>query len=108
MTLSAAEPWGLALDAVPGAAFHAVTDGIAWLRIEDGRIAEHWANRDDQAMFRQLGIHPPDSTPETLTAPEVAAALPAMYVASRSVSVRSSENDAPTMSLLPELVTVIV
>ncbi len=33
-TLDAAEPWGLALDAVPGAAFHAVTDGIAWLRIE--------------------------------------------------------------------------
>src|SRR6266705_1742402 len=32
-TLSAAEPWGLALDAVPGAAFHAVTDGTAWLRI---------------------------------------------------------------------------
>lgn len=27
------EPWGLALDAVPGAAFHAVTDGLAWLRI---------------------------------------------------------------------------
>ena len=32
-TLNAAEPWGLALDAVPGAAFHAVTDGVAWLRI---------------------------------------------------------------------------
>jgi AraC-like DNA-binding protein len=32
-TLDAAEPWGLALDAVPGAAFHAVTDGLAWLRI---------------------------------------------------------------------------
>ena len=32
-TLSAAEPWGLTLDAVPGAAFHAVTDGTAWLRI---------------------------------------------------------------------------
>jgi len=32
-TLSAAEPWGLTLDAVPGAAFHAVTDGIAWLRV---------------------------------------------------------------------------
>jgi hypothetical protein len=28
-TLDAAEPWGLALDAVPGAAFHAVTDGLA-------------------------------------------------------------------------------
>jgi AraC-like DNA-binding protein len=34
-TVSAAEPWGLALDAVPGAAFHAVTDGIAWLGIDD-------------------------------------------------------------------------
>src|SRR5215470_9980615 len=32
-TLNAAEPWGLTLDAVPGAAFHAVTDGLAWLRI---------------------------------------------------------------------------
>jgi len=32
-TLDAAEPWGLALNAVPGAAFHAVTDGLAWLRI---------------------------------------------------------------------------
>jgi AraC-like DNA-binding protein len=34
-TLNAAEPWGLTLDAVPGAAFHAVTDGVAWLRISD-------------------------------------------------------------------------
>jgi AraC-like DNA-binding protein len=32
-SLSAAEPWGLVLDAVPGAAFHAVTDGIAWLSV---------------------------------------------------------------------------
>ena len=32
-TLDGAEPWGLALNAVPGAAFHAVTDGLAWLRI---------------------------------------------------------------------------
>jgi len=31
--LDAAEPWGLTLDAVPGAAFRAVTDGLAWLRI---------------------------------------------------------------------------
>jgi len=57
--LSAAEAWGLALDAVPGAAFHAVTDGTAWLRIEDGRIAEHWANRDDLGTARQLGWIPP-------------------------------------------------
>jgi AraC-like DNA-binding protein len=32
-TLNAAEPWGLALDAIPGAAFHAVTAGTAWLRV---------------------------------------------------------------------------
>jgi AraC-like DNA-binding protein len=32
-TLDAADPWGLALGSVPGAAFHAVTDGLAWLRI---------------------------------------------------------------------------
>src|SRR5215467_7016456 len=31
--LSAAEPWGLVLGAVPGAAFHAVTDGVASLCI---------------------------------------------------------------------------
>ena len=30
MTLNAAEPWDLALDAIPGAAFHAVTAGTAW------------------------------------------------------------------------------
>jgi AraC-like DNA-binding protein len=34
-SLSAAEPWGLVLDAVPGAAFHAVTDGVAWLGVAD-------------------------------------------------------------------------
>lgn len=31
-TVTAAEPWGLSLDAVPGAAFHALTHGTAWLR----------------------------------------------------------------------------
>src|SRR3954447_17689935 len=31
-SVHAAEPWGLALDRVPGAAFHAVTAGTAWLR----------------------------------------------------------------------------
>jgi AraC-like DNA-binding protein len=34
-TVSAAEPWGLRLDAVPRAAFHAITDGTAWLRVHD-------------------------------------------------------------------------
>jgi predicted ester cyclase len=30
-----------------------------WFRIVDGRILEHWANRDDLGMARQLGWVPP-------------------------------------------------
>lgn len=30
-----------------------------WFRIEDGKIVEHWANRDDNGMARQLGWIPP-------------------------------------------------
>jgi predicted ester cyclase len=30
-----------------------------WFRIEEGRILEHWANRDDLGMARQLGWVPP-------------------------------------------------
>ena len=30
-----------------------------WFRMEDGRIAEHWANRDDLGTARQLGWIPP-------------------------------------------------
>ncbi len=30
-----------------------------WFRIEDGTIIEHWANRDDLGMARQLGWLPP-------------------------------------------------
>jgi predicted ester cyclase len=28
-------------------------------RLKDGRIVEHWANRDDVQMIRQLGILAP-------------------------------------------------
>ena len=30
-----------------------------WFRIDDGQIIEHWANRDDLGMARQLGWVPP-------------------------------------------------
>jgi predicted ester cyclase len=30
-----------------------------WFRLQDGRIIEHWANRDDLGMARQVGWIPP-------------------------------------------------
>lgn len=30
-----------------------------WFRMTDGKIAEHWANRDDLTMGKQLGWTPP-------------------------------------------------
>lgn len=30
-----------------------------WFRMREGRVAEHWANRDDLGMGRQLGWTPP-------------------------------------------------
>ena len=30
-----------------------------WFRMRDGRVAEHWANRDDLGMGQQLGWTPP-------------------------------------------------
>jgi predicted ester cyclase len=30
-----------------------------WLRLQDGQVVEHWANRDDIGMARQLGWVPP-------------------------------------------------
>jgi predicted ester cyclase len=33
-----------------------------WFRIDDDKIIEHWANRDDLGMARQLGWIPPTPT----------------------------------------------
>jgi predicted ester cyclase len=34
-----------------------------WFRVEDGKLAEHWATRDDLTTMLQLGvIHPPESS----------------------------------------------
>jgi predicted ester cyclase len=30
-----------------------------WCRVADGKLAEHWANRDDLGMSMQLGWNPP-------------------------------------------------
>ncbi|WP_199827030.1 ester cyclase [Streptomyces sp. WM6378] len=30
-----------------------------WFRVADGQVIDHWANRDDLAMARQLGWVPP-------------------------------------------------
>jgi hypothetical protein len=33
-----------------------------WFRFEDGTVIEHWANRDDLGMGKQLGWVPPPPT----------------------------------------------
>jgi predicted ester cyclase len=29
---------------------------VHWYRLRDGQTVEHWANRDDLGMLRQLGL----------------------------------------------------
>ena len=31
---------------------------VHWFRVAEGKVAEHWAVRDDLGMMRQLGITP--------------------------------------------------
>lgn len=36
---------------------------IHWYKLRAGKIAEHWATRDDLGMMRQLGLLPPAALP---------------------------------------------
>ena len=42
---------------------HFETDHIHWLKFRDGKIADHYATRDDISMMRQLGLIPPTAAP---------------------------------------------
>ena len=35
-----------------------VVQQVHWFRVADGKVAEHWAVRDDLGMMRQLGVMP--------------------------------------------------
>ena len=34
-----------------------------WFRVEDGKLAEHWATREDLAAMLQLGVVQPPGRP---------------------------------------------
>ena len=65
--LIAYEPWGLAVDPVPGAVFHAMVAGSCWLRMP-GRAPQHLMPGDDggvaatlSLLALELGGRPPGS-----------------------------------------------
>lgn len=48
---------------LPPTGRHFSTEQSHWFRIQDGRLAEHWATRDDLGVMLQLGvIQPPGRT----------------------------------------------
>lgn len=46
-------------DVFPPTGKHFATTQSHWLRVRDGKVVEHWANRDDLGMAQQLGWVPP-------------------------------------------------
>jgi len=57
-------PWAVYADGSVDTVFPPTNKTFAmtqshWFRIEDGTIIEHWANRDDLGVARQLGWIPP-------------------------------------------------
>ena len=44
---------------VPPTHRHFKADAIHWFKLKDGKIADHYATRDDLSMMQQLGLLPP-------------------------------------------------
>jgi AraC-like DNA-binding protein len=118
-SLAAREPWGLALAPVPRAAFHAVTAGTVWMRV-DGGPDVHLQPGDTVLLPRGSG-HLISSGPDTPTLPfdhgDAEAALSSgveLTAGSGPVTSRilcaSYQHDAPhgsgPFALLPDVVHV--
>lgn len=54
-------PEGDVDEAFPPTGKEFVVTQTHWLRLEDSKVIEHWANRDDLAMAKQAGWVPPTS-----------------------------------------------
>lgn len=52
-------PEGDVDEAFPPTGKEFVVTQTYWLRLEDSKVIEHWANRDDLAMAKQAGWVPP-------------------------------------------------
>jgi len=52
-------PNGEITQAMPPTGKRFATTQTHWMRVKDGKVTEHWANRDDQGMAMQLGWVPP-------------------------------------------------
>ena len=52
-------PNGEITQAMPPTGKRFATTQTHWMRVKDGKVIEHWANRDDQGTAMQLGWIPP-------------------------------------------------
>ena len=52
-------PNGEITQAMPPTGKRFATTQTHWMRVKDGKVIEHWANRDDQGTAMQLGWVPP-------------------------------------------------